>query len=241
MPKHVKDIQTAVDWLLQSQKTVVFTGAGMSTESTIPDFRSKSGWWKQIDPRTVATTEALTENYQLFHAFYIARIQALKDVLPHEGYHVLARWGKRGLIDLIGTQNVDGLHRKAGSDAVEELHGSIHMIKCHSCGKKASTAHFIDGHVCEACGGKLRPNVVLFGEMLPQRAWQRTLSAIEKAELVLVIGTSLDVYPANQLPMMTDGRVVAINKEAHAGYTFDLTIEGKAGELLARMDEVMQS
>ncbi|UTR16460.1 NAD-dependent deacylase [Salipaludibacillus sp. LMS25] len=240
MPKHVQDIQKAVDWLLQSQKTVVFTGAGMSTESNIPDFRSKSGWWKQIDPRTVATTEALTENYQLFHAFYTARIQALKEVLPHEGYHVLARWEKRGLIDLIGTQNVDGLHRKAGSDAVEELHGSIHTITCHRCGKKAATSDFTHGQACDTCGGKLRPNVVLFGEMLPQEAWQRTLKAIKTAQLVFVIGTSLDVYPANQLPMMTDGRVVVINKEAHAGYTFDLTIEGKAGELLVHMDAIAQ-
>lgn len=231
-------MEQIVEWLTLSKHTVVLTGAGMSTESGLADFRSKSGWWQQIDPRTVATTEALTSNYALFQQFYAARIQALEDVKPHDGHFILANWQRRGLIQHIATQNVDGLHTLAGSDNVDELHGSIRSVRCQKCGQAAEMQHFLAKEACP-CGGKLRPNVVLFGENLPQEAWNHTLSHMKAAQLVIVIGTSLEVYPVSQLPHMTNGKTVYINLESGQSH-FDLTIEGKAGETLKIIDALLK-
>lgn len=227
------------DWLLASKKTVVLTGAGMSTESGIPDFRSASGLWRGVDPRTVASVEALTENYELFRAFYQQRIEALAQCVPHKGYDILAAWQKRGHISLIATQNVDCFHEAAGAVNVQELHGNITTIRCGDCRRPHELVVFLAGDVCKDCGGNLRPNVVLFGEMLPNEAWQQSMQAIEEAELVLVIGTSLEVYPVNQLPAMTQGKLVYINLEATTGRGFDLVLQGKAGEILAQVNSLL--
>lgn len=234
------DLFVVAKWLLKSNKTVVLTGAGMSTESNIPDFRSASGWWRQIDPRTVATTEALTENYELFHEFYSARIRALEKVEPHEGHRILASWEERNLVNVIATQNVDGLHGKAGSRRVYELHGSIHSVRCGNCSHSEGKEIFLEHKSCTVCSGRLRPNVVLFGEMLPEKAWGGAMNAIEKADLVIVIGTSLEVYPANQLSQMTKGRTVYINAEVDEHTSmFDLSIEGKAKRVLMELEQLI--
>lgn len=229
--EHLKDLLKA------SKHTVVLTGAGMSTESGVPDFRSQSGWWQQIDPRTVATTEALAHNYALFHQFYVARMEALQQAAPHEGHYILADWQKRGLVTHVATQNVDSFHTLAGSVNVDELHGSIRTVRCNLCRKQVNREEFVKGERC-ACGGKLRPDVVLFGETLPQNAWNNTLSHMEAAELVIVIGTSLEVYPVNQLPLMTRGKTVYINL-AIGKADFDLMIAGKAGEVLREVNNLL--
>jgi len=126
-------IERLREWLLSSHNTVILTGAGMSMESEVPDFRLASGWWKQMNPRTVATTEALTDHYSLFHEFYKTRMENLEKAAPHEGHHILADWEQRGLVSLIATQNVDGFHQLAGSQFVEKLHGSIRSIRCQRC------------------------------------------------------------------------------------------------------------
>ncbi|KOS68557.1 NAD-dependent deacetylase [Lysinibacillus contaminans] len=228
-------IEQLSEWLKVSQNTVVLTGAGMSTESGIPDFRSASGWWQNIDPRTVATVEALERNYPLFHEFYKMRIENLEKVAPHEGHEILAEWERQGLISLVATQNVDGFHQLAGSQNVEELHGSIRTIRCHRCGKRAEMAAFLQKQSC-SCSGKLRPNVVLFGENLPQASWKKVIDSIEEADLVVVIGTSLEVYPVNQLPSMTNGKTVYINLDtAKQVIQFDLIIKGKVKEVLEQV------
>ncbi|WP_107924415.1 SIR2 family NAD-dependent protein deacylase [Lysinibacillus parviboronicapiens] len=230
------NIKTLRTWLQSSKKTVILTGAGMSTESGIPDFRSTSGWWQNIDPRTVATVEALEQNYPLFHAFYKMRIENLAKVAPHAGHKKLAKWEKQGMVSLIATQNVDGFHQLAGSNKVEELHGSIRTIRCHDCQRASTMQSFLDKEHCVHCGGKLRPNVVLFGESLPQTSWQTAMREIENAELVLVIGTSLEVYPVNQLPTMTHGKTVYINLEVTQTTTqFDVTFQGKITEVLQQL------
>lgn len=227
-------------WIKESKYTVVFTGAGMSTESGVPDFRSKEGLWKNIDPRTVATIDALEENYPLFHEFYSMRIRALEECKPHEGYHILANWEKEGKIHFIATQNVDGFHKRAGSKEVHELHGSIYTARCNECQLPARGVDFLNGSSCQRCGGKLRPNVVLFGEMLPEEPWIKSMNAIQRSDLVIVIGTSLQVYPVNQLPQLTKGRVVFINEEdVHEDYEFDLIIRDKAGVVLQKINEMI--
>ncbi len=227
-------------WIKQSQRTVVLTGAGMSTESGLPDFRSKSGWWKNIDPTTVASVEALESNYELFHEFYKTRLKNLQDCQPHEGHVILAGWEAKGWVHAVATQNVDGFHQRAGSQRVYELHGSIRSARCHRCSTKAKIESFISREACERCGGKLRPNVVLFGEALPEEAWDQSLSAIRTADLVLVIGTSLQVYPVNQLPRMTKGKIAIINMEpTDQDEQFDLAIYNKAGQALKLVNQFL--
>lgn len=226
--------------LRESYHTIVFTGAGMSTESGIPDFRSKDGWWKNIDPRTVASTEALNNNYPLFHEFYSMRIKGLEQCKPHIGHRILADWEKRDIIHSVVTQNVDGFHGAAGSMNVHELHGSIHSFRCHSCGKASCREDFLGNKVCSVCGGKLRPNVVLFGEGLPPRPWNDAEKGISRAELVIVIGTSLEVYPANMLPFMAKGKIVVINKdETPMDDKFHFAIRGSAGEVLEKVSKLI--
>lgn len=227
-------------WLKTAKRVVVLTGAGMSTESGIPDFRSKSGWWRNIDPSTVATVEALMGNYDLFHAFYSARFEALIGCEPHAGHLVLADWEQRGMIHTVATQNVDGLHKLAGNQNVAELHGRIHDVYCQNCQQTATSEQFLAKESCAHCGGMLRPGIVLFGEMLPQKAWNHALEAIQAADLVLVIGTSLQVYPVNQLPKMTRGKLVYINKDVD-GFegAFDLVLQGSAKEILSEVNALL--
>lgn len=211
----------------------------MSTESGIPDFRSQNGWWNDIDPRLVASVDAFNQDYPKFRAFYQMRMESLANCVPHVGHTVLANWQQRGLISLIATQNVDGLHQQAGATNVQELHGNITSIRCGRCEKQSALEAFLNGATCSYCEGHLRPNVVLFGELLPEQAWQASLRAIEEAALVLVIGTSLEVYPVNQLPGMTKGKLVYMNLDTASGRGFDLVLQGKAGELLAQIDALL--
>ncbi|MBU9723836.1 NAD-dependent deacylase [Bacillus alkalicola] len=230
-----------VKLLKGSSHTVILTGAGMSTESGVPDFRSKAGWWKNIDPLTVATVEALEDNYELFHEFYSTRISGLSQLKPNKGHFIIADWQKEGLVQLVATQNVDNFHQTAGAEHVQTLHGSIKSYRCNDCRAEVSETAFLKKVPCPTCGGRTRPNVVLFGEMLPQESWQTTLANIEIADLVIVIGTSLEVYPVNQLPAMTNGKTVFINlDEVRGANAFDLTIKGKAGEVLERVDELLR-
>ncbi len=238
--KNMQRIERLAGWIRDSKSTVVLTGAGMSTESGLPDFRSESGWWKNYDPTTLATVDAMKSNYPLFHEFYSVRFKALEECKPHKGHLILADWERKGLVFSIATQNVDGFHNAAGNERVHELHGSLRDVRCSGCDRPDTIEAFLGGRGCKHCDNKLRPGVVLFGEMLPQDAWNSAIGDINEAELVLVIGTSLKVYPVNQLPSMTEGRTAYINyaMERESG-GFDIAIQGKAGEVLERLDGVI--
>ncbi|MDR3255727.1 MAG: NAD-dependent deacylase [Synergistaceae bacterium] len=192
-------------------KTVIFTGAGMSTDSGLPDFRSKDGLWKNVDPMELATYQAMRGDYVTFHSFYSHRFEQMKDARPNAGHKILADWEGRSLIDCIITQNIDGLHADAGSKKIYELHGSVGKVRCMECGAPSTQAAFIAGSPCE-CGGKLRPGVVLFGESLPEDAMDASWTASEAAGVFIVLGSSLNVSPANQFPAIARraGALVAI-------------------------------
>lgn len=153
----------------------------------------------------------------------------------------MAEWEKKGYVHAVATQNVDGFHQMAGSRTVYELHGSLRTFRCHDCGRPAEESEFVEGRPCASCGGRLRPDVVLFGELLPSDAWEAALGAVERAELVLVIGTSLQVYPVSQLPSMTKGKTALINLEPTEEVPFDITVYGKAGEVLKALDEELRA
>lgn len=230
------------DWLKEADYTVVFTGAGMSTESGLPDFRSANrGLWKQKDPSQLASTEALNHNVEEFIAFYRERVLGVKEYGPHKGHEILAKWEKAGLIQSVITQNVDGFHQLAGSERVAELHGTLQKLHCETCGREYNSEKYVeDTFYCE-CGGVLRPSIVLFGESLPVDAFEFALQETEKADLFIVLGSSLTVTPANQFPMLakeSGARLVIVNQDdtpldRHA----DLVIQDrKIGELLSELD-----
>ncbi|NLM46062.1 MAG: NAD-dependent deacylase [Firmicutes bacterium] len=222
--------------LLGAKYTVVLTGAGMDTESNIPDFRGKNGLWRNYDPRIVADISTFQQNYDLFHEFYTERFAAMKQVEPHPGHYILADWEQRGLIKAIATQNISGLHAKAGSKKVFELHGNTREIFCNSCGKPATEQELLAKQPCSYCKRyALRPNIVFFGEPLPPVVWDSAIAEIKRSDLLLVIGTSLEVSPVNQLPYLAEGKQVLINNEDRsAGYSFDLVLLGSAGDILQR-------
>jgi NAD-dependent deacetylase len=235
----ISQLHAAAQKIKLAKQLVVLTGAGFSVESGIPDFRSSRGWWQRVDPVAVATLDALEYNYNLFHGFYAKRIRQLKTVSPHEGHHIVRRWEEAGLLQLIVTQNIDGLHQQAGNRRVQELHGSIRAYRCHQCGQTGEQELFLDKIPC-ACGGHLRPNIILFGESLPFDAWRISTEAIRNADVVLVIGTSLQVAPVNQLPFLTSGTRILINLDPIGlEHQFDIVIQGSVVEVLLAMDEMI--
>lgn len=232
-PEKIAGIKQLAEFLLQSDYALVLTGAGMDTESNIPDFRGKDGLWQNIDARVVADINTIRQNYKVFHQFYKERLSAMTDVLPHAGHYALAELEKKGIIKGIATQNISGLHLKAGSKRVYELHGDLKKVFCDNCGAPATTQELYEMKPCSACSElALRPNVVFFGEALPADVWNKAVAEIKKSDLLLIIGTSLEVAPVNQLPYLTAGKTVFINAE-DVGHKFDLTIIGKAKEILS--------
>ncbi|ADG07367.1 SIR2 family NAD-dependent protein deacylase [Kyrpidia tusciae] len=233
-------VRRVAAWIRDSRQTVVLTGSGMSTESGIPDFRSQGGLWARVDPRRVATVEALEANYPEVRDFCRKRIEEIKRNRPHRGHEILAGWEHDGRVRAVATQNIGGFHQIAGSRTVHELHGSLRRFHCRECGRPAAEEEFLDGRPCRHCRGRLRPDVVMFGELLPVDVWDAVVAAMHAADLVLVIGTSLEVYPVNQLPALSQGRRVLINLEpTDQQALFDEVLLGKAGEVLSAIDREM--
>lgn len=206
------------DLLSSSQHTVVFTGAGMSTESGLPDFRSPSrGLWTKFNPDELANINALETNQEEFLEFYRYRLNDIKTIKPHEGHYILGEWEKKGLIDGIITQNVDGFHHDAGSENVMELHGTFRSLYCHDCGKEHDHEAYREGVVHCPCGGPIRPEIVLFGETLPEDTFLKAEQATMQADLFIVLGSSLSVTPANMFPMLAEQNgadLVIVNRES---------------------------
>ncbi|WP_233879804.1 NAD-dependent protein deacylase [Virgibacillus halodenitrificans] len=229
-------------WLQNSNHTVVFTGAGMSTESGLPDFRSSNqGLWNKKDPSKIASTDALNNNVNDFIAFYRERVLGVKEYNPHKGHYILADLEEQGYVKSIITQNVDGFHQQAGSKNVAELHGTLQTVHCQSCGEMYSSQEYVNKEYYCTCGGILRPSIILFGETLPQNAFQFALEESRKSDLFIVLGSSLSVTPANQFPLIAKemgARLVIINREKTPfDYYADQVINDQAiGEVLAGLD-----
>jgi NAD-dependent deacetylase len=234
-----------VQWLKDSSHTVVFTGAGMSTESGLPDFRSAAqGLWKDQDPMQLASVHALENNREECVEFYRARIAETLKHKPHRGHEILAGWEKQGLVQAIITQNVDGYHYQAGSSNVIELHGTRAKVFCMTCRREFPSGRYLDvgGAICD-CGGFLHPSVVLFGEYLSAQNLQRADEEASKADLFIVLGSSLQVSPANQYPLLAKqngAKLVIVNMEPTVmDHYADLVINNrKIGDILAEVEEI---
>jgi NAD-dependent deacetylase len=227
-------------WINESNYTVIFTGAGMSTESGLPDFRSSNGLWNKKDPNQIASVDSLNQYVDEFIEFYRERVLAVKEYKPHKGHKILAKWEMKGMIQSIITQNVDGFHQLAGSRQVAELHGTLQKLHCQNCGKEYSSEEYVNqAYYCE-CDGVLRPSIILFGEMLPANAFQFALDESKKAELFIALGSSLSVTPANQFPLIAKdngAKLVIINEEKTNFDRFaDLVInDKKIGDVLQEL------
>ena len=212
-------MQTLKQWIAESKKIVFFGGAGVSTESGIPDFRSVDGLYRQkfeYPPETIISHSFYLRNPEYFFRFYREKMLPL-GFAPNVTHQVLARWEQEGKLLAVVTQNIDGLHQKAGSQRVYELHGSVLRNYCTVCGKFHS-AEFVkeaDGIPRCSCGGIVKPDVVLYEESLNGETIEKSVAAIADADLLIVAGTSLTVYPAAGLIDYYRGnRLVLINRDS---------------------------
>jgi NAD-dependent deacetylase len=229
-----------------NQPCVVLTGAGVSTESGIPDFRSASGIWAQYDPYEVASIDAFRRDPERVWEFYAHRLDVLAEAMPNPAHTALAELEALGLVQALITQNVDRLHAAAGSRDVVEVHGSIASAVCLACGRREERVReLLPLPRCIDCGAVLKPGVVMFGELLPVEAIDRATELAQGAALLLVIGTSLEVWPVAGLPGETlahGGKLGIVNRDATPyDARASLVIHSAAGEVLAKCVTSMSS
>ena len=238
--KKVKRLQELID---DSNNIVFFGGAGVSTESGIPDFRSVDGLYNQeyrYPPETIISHSFYLHDPAEFYRFYKNRM-LFPDAKPNAAHKKLAELEQAGKLKAVVTQNIDGLHQMAGSKEVLELHGSVHRNICRKC-RTVYDLNYVLSHegipVCEKCGGEIKPDVVLYEESLDQRILNRSVEFIEKADMLIIGGTSLVVYPAAGLVRYFRGRnLVLINKsQTSADSDADLAIHDPIGEVLGAIE-----
>lgn len=224
------------------QPCVVLTGAGVSTESGIPDFRSPTGLWARFDPLEYGSIEAFRRDPHKVWSFYKPRLAMLTEAEPNPAHLALAELERLGFVNALVTQNIDRLHERAGSAEVVEVHGSIRTSSCPACGERYGIERVLelltqaDAPACPACGEILKPDVVFFGELLPPAQIERAFELARRARLLLVVGSALEVHPVAGLPLETlgaGGELAIVNRgptpfDAQAS----LRLDGSAGEVL---------
>jgi NAD-dependent deacetylase len=228
---------------------VVLTGAGVSTESGVPDFRSPTGIWAQFDPFEYGSIEAFRADPAKVWSFYAPRFSMLTQAEPNDAHRALADLERRGFVHAIVTQNIDLLHERAGSGDVVEVHGSIRTSSCPECGATYTLAEMLElldgaaAPTCTRCGAIVKPDVVFFGELLPARAIERAFELAREARLLLVVGSTLEVQPVASLPLETLGRggsLAIVNRGPTAlDGLATLKLDGGAGEILTAVARLL--
>ncbi len=237
-----EQLETLRTWINESDNIVFFGGAGVSTESGIPDFRSVDGLYHQqydYPPETILSHTFFKRNTEEFYRFYRAKMLAL-DAKPNAAHKKLAEWEQQGKLKAVVTQNIDGLHQAAGSRVVYELHGSVHRNYCQKCGAFYDAGSILESTGiprCEKCGGLIKPDVVLYEEGLDQATMQGAVRAISHADVLIIGGTSLTVYPAAGLIDYYNGnKLVLINKSVTPmDSRADLLVQGPIGEIFSQL------
>ena len=237
----MNQIETLKKWVQESERIVFFGGAGVSTESGIPDFRSVDGLYNQkfeYPPEQILSRSFYEADPEYFYRFYREKMMPL-DFEPNITHLTLARWEREGKLSAVVTQNIDGLHQKAGSENVLELHGSVLRNYCTRCGKfhDAQFVRHSDGIPLCSCGGIVKPDVVLYQEGLNEETIERSICAIMDADLMIVAGTSLTVYPAAGLLNYYRGdRLVLINRdETPYDHRANLVFREPMGEIFSQL------
>jgi len=241
------NVDALADLIRGRRPCVALTGAGISTESGIPDFRSPNGIWARYDPMEYATIDAFLDDPVKVWDFYGRRLQVLGDAEPNDGHVALAELEERGWVHAVVTQNIDRLHERAGTRTLVEVHGSIRTSSCLDCGTVVPLADVVEllpVPPCPACGRVLKPDVVMFGELLPAAQIAHAEQLACDAGVLLVVGSSLEVYPVAGLPLQTlaNGGAVAIVN--HGSTPFDtratVVIDGGAGETLRALADRLE-
>jgi NAD-dependent deacetylase len=216
-------IELAASLILQARHAIALTGAGSSTPSGIPDFRSSgSGLWEKYDPFEVASITAFRRRPEAFYRWVQPMVNQVRDAEPNAGHIALAQMEACGVIQAVLTQNIDNLHQRAGSRNVLELHGHLREVTCLNCFRVAPAEEAMEaamsGNVphCAHCGGVVKPNVILFGEQLPSQVFVAAMEHTRRADLVLVVGSSLSVMPVAKIPAVVQsqgGQVIIVNHQ----------------------------
>jgi NAD-dependent deacetylase len=233
-----------------ARRAVAFTGAGISAESGLGTFRGRDGLWSRYDPAEVASIESFKREPRKFWEFAREIGWIFLTAKPNAAHMALAELESMKRLDSVITQNVDGLHQRAGSKHVVEIHGNVGRMICTRCSATCATERILDRiaqqevPTCDRCGGTLKPDIILFGEPLPDRAFDQALKKVRSADLLLAVGTSLEVYPAATLPEIAKkggAKVVSINSERTPWDDLcDHRVTGPAGEILPRIVQAIK-
>jgi NAD-dependent deacetylase len=250
MAKITEEMERFLQIIEESENIVFFGGAGVSTESGIPDFRSKDGLYNQHDvqfdryqPEYLLSHTCLVREPEVFFEFYRQKMDT-RNIEPNITHQVLAKLEKLGKLKAIVTQNIDGLHQKAGSRQVYEIHGTTLRNYCASCGKEVAADYIFTTQGiprCPVCGGMIRPDVTLYEEGLPEEAVRGAVTAIRQADCLIIAGTSLNVYPAaSYVYEFAGAHMVVLNREAlgvRLDPRKDLFIQGNMGEVFRVLEQ----
>lgn len=244
------DLDKLIEYIRSSKRIVFFGGAGVSTENGIPDFRSKDGLYNQKDiqfekysPEYLLSHECLYHNPKVFFSFYHQKMDT-RNIQPNIAHQVLAKLENCGKLSAIVTQNIDGLHQKAGSKKVLEIHGTTQRCYCTKCRTEYDGGHIFTSRDviprCPSCGGMVRPDVVLYGERVQHE--REAIHAIHDADMLIVGGTSLQVYPASSYIRLFNGDCLAVINLEPVGVPHgkeDIFIQGNLGEVFSEVDKVL--
>ncbi|MBT3338122.1 MAG: NAD-dependent deacylase [Anaerolineae bacterium] len=245
----IKKIDFAADLFRQAKHAVVLTGAGVSTPSGIPDFRSEgTGLWSKSEAMEVASLSTFRYDPSKFYNWFRPLASKIINAAPNSAHTTLAEMGKAGYLKTVITQNIDVLHQKAGSKNVIEMHGTLRTLSCTQCFKQFESAPYLEIFVeagalphCPDCSAILKPDVILFGEQLPQKAWLKAQEAARHCDLMLIVGSSLEVLPVAGLPMQTlerGGHLIIINQiPTYLNVRADIVFTEDASTLLPLLAE----
>lgn len=242
---NLKKIEVLRDELLKSRKTMILTGAGISTDSGIPDFRSRgTGLWEKTDPMEFLTTDVLLNKPEKFY-HHVYKENPKREYRPNKGHEILAELEERGLVDGIITQNIDNLHKRAGSKKIYEVHGNISYGYCLDCGQAITNEDMRNkveaGEIpprCDYCNGITRTSVVLFGDQLPEE-FQDAIREVEESDLLIVIGSSLSVSPVNMLPGIARKTIIINREKTEMDYLADLFIKDDITSVLEELMAIL--
>lgn len=238
----IDDYQLAIEWILESKYTVLFTGAGVSVESGIPPFRGENGLWEKHDPTFLMTSYFMKhpkKSWELINKIFYDFFGRAK---PNDAHYIIAELEKKGLIDTIITQNIDNLHQKAGSRNVIEFHGTSRTLTCINCNQKFNSGNVLTKMPphCPKCGGLLKPDFVFFNEPIPSEVHELSIKCTLKSDLFILVGTTGEIIPASEIPYFakeTGAKIIEINIKP-TKYTHkivDILLQGKATEVFLKL------
>ena len=244
MVSEEKNIISAAGWIANAKHLVAFTGAGISVESGIPPFRGEEGLWNKYDPMALDINYFLQNPVDSWHVIFEIFYHYFLEARPNQAHKLLSRLENSGILKAVITQNIDNLHQEAGSGHVIEYHGNSKYLICEICGKRYPVAEIDFNPLPPRCAldqKVLKPDFVFFGEAIPEEAAEEAVQEVHNADLLLIIGTTGDVVPANMLPGIAKSagaKIIEINPEP-SGYSAtitDLFLQGKAGDICSRLE-----